>query len=119
MKNIISKHQGTAGKKDHFIGVLELLIKLHMATDSELTDTALHLLCLMFKTKDKPRMNYREWLSRILHNLTLLVQSLIPRTIDDPRLNEPLDTTNTALFEFVFDRTDGAGAQLTFKDLRL
>ena len=63
-KNILAGRQGVS-KKDNVTAVLEVIVKVFLPmgqAGSTIVDMALQILCLLFKSRDKPRSAFREWL---------------------------------------------------------
>lgn len=63
-KNILAGRQGVT-KKDNVTAVLEAIVKVFLPighSGSTITDIALQILCLLFKSRDKPRSAFREWI---------------------------------------------------------
>lgn len=63
-KNILAGRQGVS-KKDNVTAVLEGIVKVFLPmgqAGSTIVDMALQILCLLFKSRDKPRSAFREWL---------------------------------------------------------
>lgn len=72
------------------------------------------LLSLLFKSREKPKSAFREWLTRILSNLALYLTALTPRHFDSLTTQE-IDMATA--FEFVFDRAQSSQAdKLLVKD---
>lgn len=67
-------------------------------------ETSLDILNLMFKARDKSRLQFKDWISRILQNLILFITSIQPKTFDDPLLNQ--DLNKELVFDFIFEREE-------------
>ena len=121
LKNIISsKNPGGGGHttKDHLTTQFELLIKQLMPYDPLTADYCLQLLCILFKSKDKSRLQYRDWISRILQNVVMYVNALQPRNIDD-NVGANTEINMNIGFEFIFEREDASQInKLTVKDIK-
>ena len=125
LKNIVSSKQGGgAGNsgsfgKDHLTTQLETFIKYLMPVDGIAANHCLELLCLVFKSKDKSRLQFKDWVSRILSNLVLYVNALQPRSFEDAAgANQEINMAQVG-FEFMFDREDASQInKLTIKDLK-
>ena len=80
-------------------------------------EQTLYLMSLLFKSREKPKIAFREWIQRILSNIVLYLNAVTPRYFDDviSSQNQEIDL-NTA-FEFVFDRSQGSQVdKLLIKD---
>jgi|TARA_B110000285_G_scaffold207254_1_gene246461 hypothetical protein len=44
----------------------------------------------MFRARDKSKMHYKEWISKILENMSLYFEVLEPRLFSDNKLNKVL-----------------------------
>jgi len=97
--------------------VLEHLLRLTLplgAVGRPLVAQGLALLSLLFKSREKPKSAFREWLTRILSNLALYLTALTPRHFDSLSTQE-IDMATA--FEFVFDRGQSSQAdKLLVKD---
>ena len=63
-KNILAGRQGVT-KKDNVTSVFEGIVKIFLPlghSGSTITDIALQILCILFKSRDKPRSAFREWI---------------------------------------------------------
>ena len=67
--------------------------------------TTVELLCLLFKSRDKPRLAFRDWLQRLFANLILYLSSIQPRHFDDPQNSQKQEIDLNIAFDFVFDRS--------------
>lgn len=94
-----------------------------MVQDGQLADLCLKFLCNMFKARDKSRVNFKEWVTRVLTNIILYLDVIKPRLFSESaeQLNKPLPL-NDVCFEFVFDREASDERtdlqKLTIKDMR-
>lgn len=118
LKNILAGKQGF--KKDNVTQVLENLIRLFLPMGTSgrvVVEQTLYLMSLLFKSREKPKIAFREWIQRILSNIVLYLNAVTPRYFDDviSSQNQEIDL-NTA-FEFVFDRSQGSQVdKLLIKD---
>lgn len=122
-KNILAGKQGGV-KKDNVTQVLENLIKLFLPlgpSGATVVDIAAQLLCILYKSRDKPRAAFREWLQRVLSNVVLYLNAMQPRYFDEKQLsgtNQEIEMQAVG-FEFIFDNKLEAARldKLTFKDV--
>ena len=78
----------------------------------------MQILCLLFKSRDKPRQSFREWLQRLLANLILYLNSISPRHFDDASATSAQVIDLNLAFDFIFDRSSSQKMdRLTFKDV--
>jgi actin-like ATPase involved in cell morphogenesis len=79
-------------------------------------------LSLLFKSREKPKQAFREWVQRILSNIVLYLNAISPRYFDDAARatgggSSQVIDMNIG-FEFIFDRSESSQVdKLTFKDL--
>eukprot|EP00347_Sterkiella_histriomuscorum_P004192 403361395 len=124
LKNIVSSKlsggQGNQGsfQKDHLTTQFELLIKQLLTIDITSADYCVQLLCLLFKSKDKSRLQFKDWISRILTNIVMYVNALQPRQFEDSQgANQEINMS--VGFEFLFERDDASQInKLSVKDLK-
>ncbi|CDW87862.1 UNKNOWN [Stylonychia lemnae] len=117
LKNIVSS-KGNNAQKDHITVLIENLVKQTMQNDTVIADYCLQLLCLLFKSKEKSKLQFRDWVSRILQNLVIYVNSLQPRQFEDVQGANQEINMNIA-FEFLFEREDASQInKLSVKDLK-
>lgn len=106
LKTIISNRNSNV-HKDQLTSMLEHIITIFLPLQSislssrSLIQDSLQSLSLLFKCRDKSKLQFREWLERILMNLSLFMQCLEPLSIDSQILEFqiPMD----AAFEFIFN----------------
>ena len=119
-KNILAGRQGLT-KKDNVTSVLESILKLFLPlgpSGSQITDMTLQLLCILFKSREKPRLAFRDWLQRTLSNIVVYLNAIAPRHFDD-KSGEGQVIDLAMAFDFTFDRAVESQKldQLTFKDV--
>lgn len=75
----------------------------------------------MFKARDKCKLTFKEWVTRVFTNLLLFLDATKPRLFSDTELNKPLPLADVC-FDFIFDREASEDRtkldQLTIKDMR-
>ncbi len=74
---------------------------------------------LLFKSRDKPRAAFREWIQRILANVILYLNAVQPKFFDDANAsgaNQEIDMNIG--YEFIFERENSSQVdKLTIKDV--
>lgn len=75
----------------------------------------------MFRARDKSKVHFREWVSRILENLRMYLDLIQPRTFSESQLNKVLPVDDVC-FEFIFDTKMSeereSTTKFTLKDMR-
>jgi hypothetical protein len=75
----------------------------------------------MFRARDKSKMHYKEWISKILENMSLYFEVLEPRLFSDNKLNKVLPVEDQC-FEYIFDTKESGDreslAKFTMKNMR-
>ena len=75
----------------------------------------------MFRARDKSKLHYREWVSRILANIQMYLEALEPRVFSESQLSKTLPVDDIC-FEFIFDTKLAVDREspnkFTFKDFR-
>lgn len=54
--------------------------------------------------RDKSKVQFKEWVSRILQNLILYLKALSPASFDDPFIQSELP--REVIFDFIFQKKD-------------
>ena len=76
-----------------------------MTLDEGVADLALNFLCQMHKARDKRKVNYREWVTRVLTNIVMYLDAIKPRlfSASPGEMNKPLPIHDIC-FDFIFDK---------------
>jgi hypothetical protein len=53
--------------------LFEEVTKIFLVSNQTLADLSLKILCSLYKARDKARLTFREWVTRVLTNLILFL----------------------------------------------
>lgn len=91
-KQIVSSTRQQSGKfsKDTVTQMFEEITRIYLVKNPEICRMGLTFQALMFRARDKSKMHYKEWISKILENMSLYFEVLEPRLFSDNKLNKVL-----------------------------
>mmetsp|Transcript_19486 Transcript_19486/g.29953 ORF Transcript_19486/g.29953 Transcript_19486/m.29953 type:complete len:89 (+) Transcript_19486:441-707(+) len=83
---------------------VEDLAALYAYKDTSVTNQCFQFLAFQFKSRDKAKAHYKEWVNRCLANLEIYLDAIRPRLFsEDPAdLNKEIPINETC-FSFIFD----------------
>jgi hypothetical protein len=120
-KQVVSTNRHQNQKKDTITTLFEDLTKMFMLQEKQIADLALKFLCCMFKARDKCKVTFKEWVTKVLTNILLFLDAIKPRLFSDTDLNKPLPINDTC-FDFIFDKEASDDRsdlnKLTIKEMR-